>query len=501
MSIRKYVSVVVALVVLNSTVLTGCTSADDVSFSSQTCAESTLITTEPTTVATTTPATEPTTVAATAPATEATTVATTPATEPTTVAATTSATEATTVATTTPATEPSTISITIPESDPVEQYWVTTWCAAPMKLDQSEIPGNSSLSGSTVRQIVHLSLGGDSFTFTFSNEYGLSSLDIEAVYISEISNVYKSNIQTDTTVQLTFNGGEERITLGPKETVTSDPVDFSCEELGNIAVSMELGRMVPTIVTGHAFANTYCWVSSGKHGTDDAIETSSPYKSGYFLSKVNVCTDIDAGAVVCFGDSITDGVGSDENQFNDYPDILADLMLADVGTSHLAVVNAGIGGNRLINTACAGDMGIIRFKRDILDVEGVKYAIIFIGANDIGAANGATYQEMLEGYETVVAACHEKDIKVYAATITPLKKSAYDTDFHRMLLNDLNSYLKSDDSVFDGVIDFYAAVEDSENPETIAEEYNCPWGDYLHLGARGYAKLAQTAFEFLKNQI
>ncbi len=187
------------------------------------------------------------------------------------------------------------------------------------------------------------------------------------------------------------------------------------------------------------------------------------------------------------------------DKFNDYPSVLAGLFQTDSATADLAVVNSGIGGNKFAENSCEGPCGLDRFERDVLSIDGVRYALVFIGTNDVGAANEGTVQSMIAGYEKIAVDCHERDIKVYAATITPLKKSGYDTDFNRQVLAELNDYLKSDESVFDGVVDFYAAVDDEENPGTVAKEYNCPWGDYLHLGAKGYEKLAETAFVFFKD--
>ncbi len=387
------------------------------------------------------------------------------------------------------------------EPETSQDRWITTWTAAPLKMERAETPRRPMLAGNTLRQVAHISLGGEKFTFTFSNEYSYEALDVEAVYISKLVEAGKSNIDTGTTVRLTFNGGEQGFSLKGGEVITSDPVEFCCQSLGNIAVSMEFGDNVPMLLTGHSFAGSSCWVSKGRCAADEVIDAITPLSFRYILTKIDVWNETGAGVIVCLGDSITDGVGSDENKFNDYPNTLAALLQADEDISNYAVVNAGIGGNKFANTGCVGDMGITRYKRDVLGVEGAEYVIVFIGTNDVGAANESTVPNMLVGYQKLVQDCHEKGLKVYAATITPLKLSAYDTDYNRQILAELNEYLKSDDSVFDGVIDFYAAVEDPENPGTVAEEYNCHWGDYLHLGPKGYEKLAQTAFEFLKNQM
>ncbi len=382
-----------------------------------------------------------------------------------------------------------------------KECYITTWGAAAMSLGLEFFPTKPVLKGNTLRQTANISLGGDKFTFTFSNEYGTTPLAIEKVYVAKQYEPGDSSIDVNTNTVITFNQGSEGVTIAPGETITSDPVEFSCDALENIAVSMEFGKEVPVKTTGHEFANVSCFVAEGKCGDKAALDVKGIHKCTYYLTRINVWSDKEAGAIVCLGDSITDGVGSDENKFNDYPSVLARLLQSDESTSDLAVVNHGIGGNKFADNSCVGPCGLDRFERDVLRVEGVEYVLLFIGTNDIGAADSSTVKKMTDGYKKAADACHEKGIKIYAATITPIRRSGYDSDLNRQVLDELNTYLRSDTSVFDGVIEFYGAVEDSNNPGTVASQYNCPWGDYLHLGARGYEKLAQTAFEFIKSKI
>ena len=53
------------------------------------------------------------------------------------------------------------------------------------------------------------------------------------------------------------------------------------------------------------------------------------------------------------------------------------------GGPAVAVLNAGISGNRLLSEF-VGPSGLDRFERDVLDQSGVTHAIILIGINDIG---------------------------------------------------------------------------------------------------------------------
>jgi hypothetical protein len=72
-----------------------------------------------------------------------------------------------------------------------------------------------------------------------------------------------------------------------------------------------------------------------------------------------------------FGDSITDGSRSTADSNRRWPNILANRLLAE-RKNHLAVVNAGIGGNRILHDEAGangpqyGPRALARFERDAL---------------------------------------------------------------------------------------------------------------------------------------
>jgi hypothetical protein len=60
---------------------------------------------------------------------------------------------------------------------------------------------------------------------------------------------------------------------------------------------------------------------------------------------------------------------------------------------NIAVLDAGIGGNRILHDATAnvrfGVNALARFDRDVLAQPGVKYAIVLEGINDLGHAGSS----------------------------------------------------------------------------------------------------------------
>ena len=57
----------------------------------------------------------------------------------------------------------------------------------------------------------------------------------------------------------------------------------------------------------------------------------------------------DAATIVTFGDSITDGATSTVDTNSSWPSFLAQRLLANPATAHIAVANHGISGNRLLH--------------------------------------------------------------------------------------------------------------------------------------------------------
>ena len=94
------------------------------------------------------------------------------------------------------------------------------------------------------------------------------------------------------------------------------------------------------------------------------------------------------GAVIAFGDSITDGAGPAAGTDAAWPDLLYARLRA-AGVTRFSVANAGIGGNRLLHPgslAFFGDAGLARFDRDVLAQPNVR-AVIILWASTTSATS------------------------------------------------------------------------------------------------------------------
>src|SRR5579872_7618610 len=70
-----------------------------------------------------------------------------------------------------------------------------------------------------------------------------------------------------------------------------------------------------------------------------AIAEATTRQSWYWLSGVDVLAPADSALIVAFGDSITDGATSTPDTDSSWPSVLAQRLMANKATAHVAIVN------------------------------------------------------------------------------------------------------------------------------------------------------------------
>jgi lysophospholipase L1-like esterase len=172
--------------------------------------------------------------------------------------------------------------------------------------------------------------------------------------------------------------------------------------------------------------------------------------------------------------------------------------LNDRSGSTLAVIDAGIGGNRVLNAArCCGVSAVARFQRDVGEQPGARDVILLEGINDIGFSQShgpltaphtdVSALAIVEGYERLVTLAHTDGLKIFAATLTPFQGARYWTPRGEAKREAVNHWIQTA-GAFDGVIDFAGAVADPGDPERLNPDYDS--GDHLHPNADGYRAMA-----------
>lgn len=369
-------------------------------------------------------------------------------------------------------------------------HWAGTWAAAPM------IPINDSgllpFSDVTLREIVHTSIAGKQVRVRFTNCYGLVPLRIGSVHIGLSAG--GGGVQPSTDHPLTFNGQTTvRVPAGAE--MYTDPVDMEVSAFADVAVSFYLPSQDLPNYTYHFGARQTNYMAEGNVTSSATLEGAHKQTSWYFLDGIDVAGGNEGGAVVAFGDSITDGAASTVDANHRWPDYLARKLSQDEATAQLGVLDEGIDGNRILNDGWAQN-ALARFDRDVIAQSGVKYLIILEGINDIGRlshprtpADDVSAQDLETGLKQLVDRAHTHHIKVIGATLTPYKGAGYYSEKGEAVREALNQWIRSS-GVFDGVVDFEKVTSDPGNPQRYLPKYD--HGDHLHPSDAGYEAMGNA---------
>lgn len=371
--------------------------------------------------------------------------------------------------------------------------WVTTWTSSPSHppIVKQRHPGFENV---TIRQIVHITLGGDQVRVRFSNADGTSPLKIGSAHIAIRDK--DSAIVPDSDRVLTF-AGSPSVTIPVGAPMLSDPVNLDVALLSDLAISVYLPEATgaPTM---HGTALQTNYVSpSGDFSQSISIENPKKKANWFFLTAVEVHNTDALGTIVAVGDSITDGSASSTNLNRRWPDYLARRLAAHPTLKNMAVANAGIGGNRVLNDtppsiSAFGRNLLSRLEQDVLSRTGITHIIVLEGINDIGFSEklagdqDISADELIQGYRQVIARGHMRGIKVIGATLPPFKGADYFSKKGEKKRLAINEWIRTSGE-YDGWIDFEAAVRDPENPNQIRSGLS---PDNLHPNDEGYKAMA-----------
>lgn len=373
---------------------------------------------------------------------------------------------------------------------PKDSHWVGTWATSPMPADGGFRV--HPFSGVTLREIVHVSVGGDRLRIRFTNEFGSEPLAIADAHVALSSG--GSGIQAGTDHALTF-GGSNSVKVPPGAALFSDPVSMSLPPLADIAVSFYLPPQVMRAETFHDFADQDNYVVNGDVAGASSMTDATTLSSWYFLDGIEVPAANDSRAIVTLGDSITDGALSSRNANRRWPDVLAARLQQAKRLDTVSVLNEGIGGNRVLNDGY-GPNALARLDRDVLSQDGVRYLIILEGINDIGRLaklqspdDEITAPQLELALQQIADRAHEHGIKVYGATLTPYGGAGYFSEKGEQVREDVNRWIR-ESGTLDGVIDFDKVTRDAQDPTRF--DPKCDSGDHLHPADGGYKTMGDS---------
>ena len=345
---------------------------------------------------------------------------------------------------------------------------------APSETD----PGNS-----TIRQLVRVAVAGNRIRLRFSNEGGSDALRLGAVHVGAAGP--DSTIMAGSDHLVTFDGHGDVI-MPASAPVLSDPVDMKVDALEKLVISIHVPGMLPR--NGHSL---YQYIVAGDASSDARMFNQKIMRLPALVSQVDVDATSANAVLVTLGDSITEGAQSTNNAFRGWPDRLAERLAA--AHSKWSVVNAGIGGNRLLRYG-SGPNALARLDRDVFSVTGVKAILLLEGINDIGRGfypptEPVTAEALEAACKQIIIRAHAKGIKVYGATLTPYRGAHYFMEPGEKVREAYNSWIKTS-GAFDGVVDFAPSVADKADATTFASGFNL--NDRLHPNDAGYQAMADA---------
>lgn len=408
------------------------------------------------------------------------------------------------------------------QSEATREHWVATWGTA-LQLARYGGPGRgpsrsftpppppppgaparrfaapveiSRIADQTVRMIVRTSIGGQRLRVRLANAFGGSAVTIGAAHVARRQ--AGSSIVPGSDRTLTF-GGQPRTTLYAGQTIISDPVELEAPPLTDLAVSLHIvGAAEPP--TAHRFGLRPTYISTPGDFTaalsiDSLAATTESY---YWLAGVDVLAPAEAGTLVTFGDSITDGDQSTPDTNRMWPALLAVRLQGQPATRHVGVVNAGIAGNRLLGD---NNGGVVRFMAHALAVPGVRWITVLEGINDItiatrrrgatGSASSGSFsaESLIGAYTQLIAMAHVHGVQVIGCTLTPYGGSSASTAAGEAIRQHVNEWIRTS-GAFDAVVDFDAVTRDPDDPQRFRPEAESP--DLLHPGDGGYRLMADA---------
>ncbi|WP_328469882.1 GDSL-type esterase/lipase family protein [Actinoplanes sp. NBC_00393] len=421
---------------------------------------------------------------------------------------------------------------------------VATWATAPTAVKPGQV---ITVANQTIRQVVHLSVGGDRPCVTLTNTFGTSAVRIATARIALRRGTFDSVATVPGTGrQLTFGGRTEAV-LPAGGTLTSDPADLILPPGGDLVISLYLPEPAPIgTVSPQSFQSTLI-------GDGDMTFATEPFAGSWvgrylLLSGVTVRASRSAASIAALGDSITVGVRTQLNTNHRWTDLLATRLRlhdpdrddpgindvrftgAETGAETVAgsgagsgsvpagrlaqhgqvrkpgllrqrgVLNLGLSGNRLLvgfeqptgrsgERAHAGPSAVRRLERDVLEQSGVRYLITLIGVNDLGQTPGTTAEDLIAGHREIISRGRRAGLRVYGGTLLPFggARSTYDNARNRVERERFNTWMRTSGE-YDAVIDFDAAIRDPRDPRRMLAAYDC--GDHLHPNDAGMGALA-----------
>jgi lysophospholipase L1-like esterase len=357
--------------------------------------------------------------------------------------------------------------------------WTGTWAIAPMHDNSGKI-----FKDQTLRQIVHVSIGGKRVRLRISNLFGTQPLRVEDVHLALRRS--GSSIVESSDHPLRFEGSTTLV-VPTGASAFSDPVSLDVPALSEVAISMYLPSTSGP-ATFHGTAHQTSYIQAGDASSAPEMKNAETSKSVYFLAGLDVEGPSLRGTVVALGASITEGDSAADDTDGRWPDQLSH-RLAGAGLA-TGVLNLGISGNRLLVDG-AGESAEKRFERDVLEQSNVRWVIFSDDPiNDLGNKPSPSGEALIAGLQRLIERAHERKISFLCSTLTPFEGAKYWTPAEEKERQKINGFIRGEGSGCDGIVDQDAATHDPAHPTQYLPAYDS--GDHLHPNDAGHKAIANS---------
>jgi lysophospholipase L1-like esterase len=368
--------------------------------------------------------------------------------------------------------------------------WVGTWQTA---MAQPAPGTGQGLANNSIRNVVHTTVSGHAARVRLSNVYGTAPVLMGRVTVAVAARPDAPDAVPHTMREVTF-GGAPSITIPVGAEALSDPISLAVPADGDLLVTVFTPQPSGAVTSHPRAYQTSFLTTAGDHASDESgaafTQTTGAW---YYVTSVEVLAPTVRGAVITFGDSITDGDHSTVSANKRWPDVLSDRLAAQPGPQRLSVLNSGISGNRILDSSALTGIGganvFARLDRDMLTPTGASTVIFLEGINDIGNLAHPDPVALTDALRQIVARAHAQGLRIIGATITPWKGWRAYNDERETVRQTVNTAIRTG-HIFDAVIDFDATVRDPADPRQLNPAYDS--GDHLHPSDAGYHAMADA---------
>ncbi|HUQ58854.1 GDSL-type esterase/lipase family protein [Lentzea sp.] len=376
-----------------------------------------------------------------------------------------------------------------PAAEAGRPAWFTSWAQSQQNL-------GPAVRDQSMRMITHLSQGGSAVRIRVQNTFGTQPLTLDHTTVA----LSRGDAAVSDVRDLTF-GGRRAVTLRPGTSTWSDEVPLTTGAGTDLAVSMHVaGEAVPGRHDS-AFRDNYL-TAPGAGDQTAAQGEAYPQKiqSTYVVTAVDVFNPRLKGAVVPFGSSVVDGVGSTNcgpgctelGTNKRWTDVLARRIAAGLPAgAQLTVANAGISGTT--SAVCPGNSpgiqgldAVSRLERDVLALHGVTDVIYYYGTNDL--VNGCSFADIIASYRTVFARLRAAGVAVHVTPITPRPGYSDQNNIDRHAVNSFVRKGSDCSGTCASLTDFDQVLADPTKPNSIFPPYDT--GDGVHANIAGQQAIA-----------